>query len=111
DATDEALLRALTARSRGGADVVMAATSGTVHSAAVFGWVTDRVLPDGRFRLAPAPLVEQLADLERQRADHPLVLVPQRRLRMMNSQLRDVAAVGARTETSGLSMNPADAAR
>ena len=37
--------------------------------------------------MAPAPLLEQRAELEARSAPAPLVLVPQRRLRMMNSQL------------------------
>src|SRR5690606_8264583 len=40
----------------------------------------------------------------------PLVLVPQRRLRMMNSQLRGVAPAGGRTEQVALQMHPDDAA-
>ena len=59
-ATDEALLRPLADRSRGGADAVFAARNGVVDSGAVFGWVR-RILPGGRWRLAPRPLVDQLA--------------------------------------------------
>jgi anaerobic selenocysteine-containing dehydrogenase len=93
-ATDETLLAQITARSRGGADAVTAARSGTVHSGAVFGWVHERVLPQGRWRLAPPALVAQLADALAATPE-PLVLIPQRQLRKMNSQLRDV---GERTD-------------
>jgi anaerobic selenocysteine-containing dehydrogenase len=110
DATDDALIASLAARSRGGADVVFGARAGTVHSEAIFGWVTERVLPEGRWRLAPAPLLRQLAELESAAATEGLVLVPQRRLRMMNSQLRGVAAAGGRVEHVALAMHPDDAA-
>ncbi len=59
-ATDEKLLQPLAKRSRGGADAVFAARNGVMASGAVFGWVRG-LLPDGRWRLAPAPLLEQLA--------------------------------------------------
>lgn len=110
-ATDDSLIAALATRSRGGADAVLGASDGVVHSGAVFGWVTERVLPDGRFRLAPAALAEQLEHLDHPPLDHPFVLVPQRRLRMMNSQLRDVAGPGGRREDSGVAMHPDDAMR
>ena len=108
-ASDDSLIRSLAGRSRGGADAVLGAADGVVHSGAVFGWVTERVLPNGRFRLAPTPLLEQLATHDERRATHPLVLVAQRRLRMMNSQLRDVAAPGARSESPGVAIHPVDA--
>jgi anaerobic selenocysteine-containing dehydrogenase len=114
DATDDALLAPIAARSRGGEADVFAARSGTVWSAPTpFGWVLDGVLPDGRWRLAPASLIAQLAaegaDATRPSGD-ALVLIPQRRLRMMNSQLRDIAARGWRTETVTLTVHPEDAA-
>ncbi len=59
-ATDEDLLRPLLERSVGGAEVVMAAPAGVVASGPVFGWVHERVLPEGGWRLAPAPLMAQL---------------------------------------------------
>lgn len=106
-ATDEDLLAQLAARSRGGTDAVLAARSGTVHSGAVFGWVHDRVLPDRRWRLAPAALVAQLADAlgESPAAPAELRLVPQRQLRKMNSQLRDI---GERTDAELVHAHPED---
>ena len=99
DASDDALLAQVTARSRGGVDEVFAARSGTVHSGAVFGWVHERVLDHGRWRIAPTQLVEQLATALREHQatpdDSTLRLIPQRQLRKMNSQLRDV---GDRTD-------------
>jgi hypothetical protein len=98
DATDETLIERIGQGSRGGADALFAARHGTVHSGAVFGWVIDRVLPDHRWRVAPAPLIELLTAVENARADETLVLIPHRQLRKMNSQLRDVAAPGGRVD-------------
>ena len=88
-ATDEKLLQPLAKRSRGGADAVFAARSGVVASGAVFGWVRG-LLPGGRWRLAPAPLLEQLAAAA---APIPgqLQLIAHRQLGTMNSQLRELA--------------------
>jgi anaerobic selenocysteine-containing dehydrogenase len=88
-ATDEKLLLPLAKRSRGGTDAVFAARSGVVASGAVFGWVRG-LLPGGRWRLAPAPLVEQLAAAV---APVPgqLQLIAHRQLGTMNSQLRELA--------------------
>ncbi len=88
-ATDEALLRPLAERSRGGAETVFAARSGVVHSGAVFGWVR-RMLPGGTWQLAPAPLVAQLADT-RPASPGELYLIAHRQLHTMNSQLRNLA--------------------
>ena len=54
------------------------------------GWVHDNVLPDGKCRLNPADLIEQLADY-RGPADATLVAIPRRAMRRMNSSMRDVA--------------------
>ncbi|MBW2270985.1 MAG: molybdopterin-dependent oxidoreductase [Deltaproteobacteria bacterium] len=70
------------------------------------GWVERNLLPEGRWRLAPAPLVEQLGAL----AQPPtLALLPGRQLRTMNSALRDVAASGERTDCVELHVSPEDA--
>jgi anaerobic selenocysteine-containing dehydrogenase len=108
-ATDETLIARIGEGSRGGADELLAARHGTVHSGAVFGWVTDRVLPDHRWRVAPAPLIELLAAVERQRDTESLLLIPHRQLRKMNSQLRDVPAPGGRVDDVRVRINPADA--
>ena len=52
-ATDTELLMPLLERSAGGADVLLGSPSGVVASGAVFGWVHERVLPEGGWRLAP----------------------------------------------------------
>jgi anaerobic selenocysteine-containing dehydrogenase len=91
-ATDELLLRRIAERSRGGADVVFAARHGVVDSGAIFGWVRG-LLPDGRWRLAPQALVEQLAEAIPTAAPKPvqqLQLIAHRQLKTMNSQLRNL---------------------
>ncbi len=91
-ATDEDLLALIAERGRSDAATVLAARRGLVGEASpVHGWVLNRVLPDRRWRLAPEPLVEQLADLDH---PEPLVLLPRRQMRTMNGQLRDLGNVG-----------------
>lgn len=70
------------------------------------GWVHARVLPGGRWRVAPAPLVQQFAHWA---TTEPLALVgiPRRVMRRMNSALRDVARGGSDGEVW---INPIDAA-
>ena len=111
EATDETLIARIGEGSRGGADELFLARHGVVHSGAVFGWVTDRVLPDHRWRVAPAPLVELLAAVEGEGETESLVLIPHRQLRKMNSQLRDVAAPGGRVDDVWIRLNSIDAAR
>ena len=63
DACDDAtLLARLAATSRGGADAIRAAGPRGIVMPSVYGWVHD-ALADGRWRVAPEPLVEQLAAL------------------------------------------------
>ncbi|HVM64033.1 MAG TPA: molybdopterin-dependent oxidoreductase [Acidimicrobiales bacterium] len=72
----------------------------------VKGWVHDRVLPDGKWRVAPAPLVAQLRDWGRAPAES-LVVIPRRATRRMNSALRDIGRGG---EDDELWVHPDDAA-
>jgi anaerobic selenocysteine-containing dehydrogenase len=91
-ATDELLLQRLAERSRGGAEAVFGAVHGVLDSGAVFGWVR-RLLPDGRWRLAPRALLEQLAEAVPTATLAPagqLQLIAHRQLRTMNSQLRNL---------------------
>lgn len=106
-------------------DELRRAPSAMVADTAVFGWVTDRVLPDGRWRLAPDQLVASLADLigqsdltgQTQGADgpgaaaSPLLLISARQLRHVNFQLAGVALGGGHHDEPVLLMNPADATR
>jgi anaerobic selenocysteine-containing dehydrogenase len=73
----------------------------------VKGWVHDRVLPSGRWQLAPDPLVGWLrwwGSLD----PAALVLVPRRSVHRMNSALRDI---GRGEDDGDVWLNPADARR
>ncbi len=59
--SDEVFLRGLMARSPLDADAVFAAGPRGLDVEPEFGWVHETLLPDGRWRLAPAGLVERLA--------------------------------------------------
>jgi anaerobic selenocysteine-containing dehydrogenase len=106
-ATEADLLDPLVARSAD-PDAIAGAPTGVVASGAVFGWVTDHVIPDGRWRLAPAPLVAQLRELlDRDPLDgvRP-VLLPRRQMKTMNSQLRDVAPPGGEAPEATVVVHP-----
>ena len=80
---DEVLLAHLAAGSRDGYETLVASGPHGLVAAPVPGWVHDRMLAGGRWRIAPAALVERLT-----RAVEPergLVLIPRRRIRWMNS--------------------------
>jgi len=138
-ATEVELLRPVLERSAGGAEALLGSPSGVVASGPVFGWVHERVLPEGGWRLAPASLMAQLAEaveavegveslgagVARSQTEldagadadgsdgDGLVLVPHRQLRTMNSQLRDIAAPGGPpgpTETVAVLLHPDRAA-
>ncbi len=105
DCTDDDILRVL--GDRGRIDFAALKEAGPVVSEeAVFGWVEDKVLPEGKWRLAPGPLVEQLATLE---SPARLVLTPRRQPRHLNAQLHDVSGMRRRDRPDAL-MNPIDAA-
>jgi anaerobic selenocysteine-containing dehydrogenase len=67
----------------------------------VFGWVHERVLRDGRWRLAPPELVRQLDEVRR---PAQLVLIPQRQVRHQNTQHRRLG------DRPYVQINPVDAA-
>jgi anaerobic selenocysteine-containing dehydrogenase len=109
-ATDEDYIRFLTARGRLSFDDLSAAPTAVVVGGPERGWVTDKVLPDGRWRLAPVDLVAQLKAVQANPpARAPLVLIPGRQLRTLNSALRDVAAPGDRRDSSEIRLSPTDA--
>jgi anaerobic selenocysteine-containing dehydrogenase len=72
------------------------------------GWVEDK-LPQGRWRLAPAPLVAQLEAIS-DTPPPPLRLISGRQLRQMNSALRDTAGPGERLDTARIHLHAQDAA-
>jgi anaerobic selenocysteine-containing dehydrogenase len=66
------------------------------------GWVTEQVLPEGRWRLAPPELIAQLGSLG---PIAPLVLIPRRQTKHLNSCFREL---GDRPDCL---MHPADASK
>jgi anaerobic selenocysteine-containing dehydrogenase len=118
-ATDDDLLARFAARGAMTFDDVVAAPTGVTVGGPRRGWVRERVLPEGRWRVAPPDLVAQLdafaADIERAPAVStddtlPLLLIPGRQLRTLNSALRDVAAPGGRLDRNTIVLHPDDAA-
>jgi anaerobic selenocysteine-containing dehydrogenase len=107
--TDDDLLALLADRSASSFAELKAAGTALLASEGTFGWVTRNLLPGGRWRLAPEPLVAALAELADE-APPPLVLIPRRQLRHMNSQLRDGAAGAVRADDADVLIHPADAA-
>jgi anaerobic selenocysteine-containing dehydrogenase len=104
-ANDDDLLAVVADRSRSSfAHVTDAGVD--VDAPSVFGWVLEGVLPDGRWQLAPEPLVGQLAAVPP--AD-PVVLIPRRQVRHLNSQMAVPEADG-RVDLPELLVNPDDAA-
>jgi anaerobic selenocysteine-containing dehydrogenase len=77
----------------------------------VRGWVQDK-LPQGRWRLAPAPLVAQLQAISDESAasPEPLRLISGRQLRKMNSALRETAGPGERLDAAMIHLHARDAA-
>ena len=115
-AADDDLLDAFCGRGRLTLDELRAEPTAVVAEGPVLGWVHDRVLPDGKWRLAPRVLVDDLARVAALAtapdANDPteLLLLPRRLLRTLNSQLRGVAAPGGRTESPVMLLHPDDAA-
>jgi anaerobic selenocysteine-containing dehydrogenase len=110
-ATDDDLLARFAARGALPFEDVVASATGVVVGGPRRGWVRERVLPDGRWRVAPPDLVAQLESLTSDGAQpHPLVLIPGRQMRTLNSALRDVAAPGGRLDRNTIVLHPDDAA-
>ena len=121
--TDDALLRGIAAGSRGGYDEIVAGGPHGVSVASEYGWVHEKVLGGGRWRIAPASLVARLvaaadvvaapdigsAGRPDARPDEGLVFVPRRRVRSMNSA-RYVAGDDVAREPADLRLNPDHAA-
>lgn len=108
-ATDEALVQRMSATARGGPDALLAAGSDGIDPPRVYGWVRERALPDGRFRLVPPGLLERLRErLARPPSDAPFVLVSTRQLTRTNSTPY-LSPAKSRDEPS-LHLHPDDAA-
>ena len=106
-ATDDDLLRLRVRPSaRATFDELKAASTALVDDDRSLGWVERNILPDGRWNLAPEPL---LAQLEHVAEPAPLVLIPHRLWRRVNSYGRDLPSVLQR-EPANILVHPADAA-
>ncbi|MBM3679646.1 MAG: hypothetical protein FJW96_17510, partial [Actinobacteria bacterium] len=92
--------------SRASFDELQAASGPLVDEDRNLGWVERNVLPDGRWDLAPAPLVAQLDEIGE---TAPLVLIPMRTWRRLNSYGRDLPYVAER-EPAAIVVHPAAAA-
>ncbi|HVV30496.1 MAG TPA: molybdopterin-dependent oxidoreductase [Mycobacteriales bacterium] len=107
--TDRDVIAPIIDNSVDGAALTSSPTA-VIGSGPVFGWVTERILPDRRWRLAPTQLVEQLRDALTRPAPVGLTVTVRRTLRTMNSQLRDACAPGEVAEEPEIWINPGDAA-
>lgn len=106
-ATDDDLLRLRVRPSaRATFDELKAAPSAIVDEDRSLGWVERNILPDGRWNLAPAPLVAQLEEVAEVA---PLVMIPRRLWRRVNSYGRDLPSVLER-EPADILVHPTDAA-
>jgi anaerobic selenocysteine-containing dehydrogenase len=106
DYTDDDVLAEVASRGRAPLSDLRAADGPIVSERAVFGWVHERVLRDGRWRLAPAPLLEQMSLVG---SDAELLLVPRRQLRHQNSQLTSELYDHRTEDLPHLLISPADA--
>lgn len=107
ECTDDDLLEAIVARSRGSWDDLV--EQRVAIEEPVYGWVLDNVLPGGRWNLAPDLLVGQFRD-QALVAPPRLQLTPRRQGRHLNSQLVDGAEL-ARSDEASVLISPDDARR
>lgn len=108
--SDEALVRRMAATARGGPDGLLEAGSRGIDPPRVYGWVRERALPEGRFRLVPPGFLERLRErLGRPPADEGFVLVSSRQLTRTNST--PYMAPTKSPDIPALHLHPDDAAR
>lgn len=108
DEAGSAIIRKVAAGLRdGGAAIVDAGPRG-VRPPVVYGWIHDRVLPDGKWRLAPEAMVTQLASVLGE-ASPPLLLVSHRAMHNHNSVPYAETTNGP--APSVIHINPLDAKR
>jgi anaerobic selenocysteine-containing dehydrogenase len=103
-ATDDDLLAVVADRSRSSMAHITDVRV-DVDERSLFGWVRDRLLPDGRWRVAPQPLVDQLADVA---SRVPMVLISGRQSRHINSQMMESESSG-KGDPPDLFVHPSDA--
>jgi len=104
---DDDVLRPMLATARASFDEVKACPTALIAGERTYGWV-QKHLPGGRWNLAPADLLEQLAHAEVVRGKW--LLVPHRQRYKLNSQLSDGIARPQRPDSAALSLHPEDAA-
>jgi hypothetical protein len=104
DRSDEEFLQGVLRHSRLDADALFAAGPHGVETPVEHGWVHDEFLPDGRWRIAPAPLLERLAAYSDPEPG-AFVIAPRREMAWSNSIAYGGAPVGAVVR-----MHPGDAA-
>ena len=108
-ASDETLVRRMARTARGGTDALLAAGPDGIDPPRVYGWVRERALPDGRFRLVPPGFLERLRErLARTPVDEPFVLVSSRQLTRTNST--PYMSPARSPESPTLHLHPEDAA-
>lgn len=61
--SDEQVIRQLTAHSRDGSEALIAAGSVGLMPPRLYGWVREKALPGGRWRLTPPDMIQRLRDL------------------------------------------------
>jgi anaerobic selenocysteine-containing dehydrogenase len=104
--TDDDILRPLADRGRTSFEELKQAENCVVAADAVYGWMRESLLPEGRFRLAPKPLLDQLTTL---RDASGLVLLPRRQLRHVNSVMARHGTADRKTDEPCVLLNPRDA--
>lgn len=105
---DDVLAALVTQNSRASFEELRAAPSGIAVTETPYGWVRERVLPDGRWQVSPSELVEQLSSIGF-RNDHGLVLIPRRQKTHVNSKIPDWDTPGGAADEPLLIINPDDA--
>jgi anaerobic selenocysteine-containing dehydrogenase len=89
--SDDQVIRHLAADSRDGGDALIAAGSAGLTPPRLYGWVREKGLPNGRWRLTPPGLTQRLASLmealnrPQRTSAHSLLLVNGRQLSRTNS--------------------------
>jgi anaerobic selenocysteine-containing dehydrogenase len=82
--TGHSIVRKVASGCRLGADQVLAAGPRGLRPPKLYGWIHERVLPGGKWRLAPETMIAQLGSLLEETAA-PLMLVSHRAMHNHNS--------------------------
>ncbi|MDQ1508859.1 MAG: hypothetical protein QOG50_703, partial [Actinomycetota bacterium] len=106
DLNDEDYLRGVLAHSRLDADNVFAAGPRGINTPVEHGWVHTELLPNGRWNIAPAPLLDRLAAYT-DPAPTAFALAPRREMAWSNSVAYGPVAIGPVVRMNPASL-PAD---